>query len=207
MTTKKKTSTYYTINRVHCQSCRTIFWKSQVCLKQWCWICSRCKTCYTFLQWNRFLKRTDIMPTKKARAQCAGCKQKANEVRLSLFNWFIDINETLKGRLPRRIFKMRANQLYEEWLTQNPLAENEGLKFSNQWVKEWKQEYGISLREPNKKYSIKKEDLVQRLQDYLKNVWRVRFFIEKYGFDPPVINGDQMALHRNEGSQQKNNDF
>ena len=76
------------------------------------------------------------MPTKKARAQCAGCKQKANEVRISLFNWFIDINETLKGRLPRRIFKMRANQLYEEWLTQNPLAENEGLKFCNQWAKE-----------------------------------------------------------------------
>ena len=99
---------------------------------------------------------------------------------------------------------MKANRLYEEWLTQNPVPENERLKFSNQWIKEWQQEYGISVRKPNKKYSIKKEDVVERLQDYLRNVWRVRrFFIEKYVIDPPVTNGDQMPLHRNESSQQK----
>ena len=99
---------------------------------------------------------------------------------------------------------MKANQLHEEWLTQNPVPENERLKFSNQWIKEWQQEYGISLRKPNKKYSIKKEDLVERLQDYLRNVWQVRrFFIEKYSIDPPVINGDQMPLHRNKSSHQK----
>ena len=98
---------------------------------------------------------------------------------------------------------MKANQLYEEWLTQNPVPENERLKFSNQWIQEWQQEYGISLRKPNKKYSIKKEDLVERLQDYLRNDSRVRFFIEKYGIDPPVINGDQMPIHRNKSSQQK----
>ena len=125
-------------------------------------------------------------------------------VNEKLLNWFIDVRETLKGRLPRRIFKTKANQLYEEGVTQNPVPENERLKFSNQWVKEWQQEYGISLRKPNKKYSIKKEDLVERLQDYLRNIWRVkRFFIEKYGIDPPVINGDQMLLHRNESSQHK----
>ena len=98
--------------------------------------------------------------------------------------------------------------MYGEWLTQNPVPENERLKFSNQWVKEWEQEYGVSLRKPNKKYSVKKEDLVERAQDYLKNFWRVRrFFIEKYGVDPPVINGDQMPLHRNESSQQKTMTF
>ena len=150
------------------------------------------------------LRDPSSCPPKKVRSQGAGRKRKAPEVRISLFNWFIDVRETLKGRLPRRIFKMKANQLYEEWLTQNPVPENERLKFSNQWIKEWQQEYGISLRKPNKKYSIKKEDLVERLQDYLRNIWRVRrFFIEKYGIDPPVINGDQMPLHRNESSQQK----
>ena len=61
--------------------------------------------------------------------------------------------------MPQRIFKMKVNQLYEEWLTQNPVPENEKLKFSNQW----QQEYGISLRKSNKKYSIKKEDLIERL--------------------------------------------
>ena len=81
------------------------------------------------------------------------------------------------------------------------------MKFSNQWVREWEQEYGISLRKPDKKYSIKK-DLVERLQDYLKNIWQVRrFFIEKYSVDPPVINGGQIPLRRNESSPQKTMTF
>ena len=49
-----------------------------------------------------------------------------------------------------------------------------------------------------------KEDLVTRIEDYLQNVTAVRnFFIKKYGIDPPVINGDQMLLHRNKNASQK----
>ena len=66
----------------------------------------------------------------------------------------------------------------------------------------------VSLWKPNKRYSIKKEDLAERLQDYLKNVWSIRrYFIEKCGVDPPVINGDRMPLHRNESSCQKTVNF
>ena len=37
--------------------------------------------------------------------------------------------------------------------------------------------------------------------EYLKNIWSVRrYFIEEFAVDPPIINGDQMALHRNESS-------
>ena len=48
------------------------------------------------------------------------------------------------------------------------------LKFSKQWVKKWEQEYGISLRKPYRKYSTEKNNLEERLQDYLKNVWLVK---------------------------------
>ena len=91
------------------------------------------------------------MPTKKARVQGAGRKWKAPEVRIGLFNWFKDLRETLKGRLPQRIFKMKANKLYEEWLTQIRVHENGRLKFISQWLKE----HDISLTKPSKKYSIK----------------------------------------------------
>ena len=65
-------------------------------------------------------------------------------------------------------------------------------------------EYNVSLRKPNKKYAIKKEDRIIRIKDYLKNIWTVRkYFINKHGVDPPVINGDQMSLHRNESESQK----
>ena len=68
---------------------------------------------------------------KKARAQGADRKRKVPEVRIGLFNWFINVRETFKRRLHRRIFKVKANQLYEEWFTQNPVPENERLKFNN----------------------------------------------------------------------------
>ena len=91
------------------------------------------------------------------------------------------------------MFKLKAQQLYAEWLTQNPVTEDQILKFSNKWIKSREKEYGLSLRKPNKRYSIKKEDLLIRLGDYLQSVWAVRrYFIEKYG--PP---------HRNESSQEK----
>ena len=45
---------------------------------------------------------------------------------------------------------------------------------------------------------VKQENHIERLQDYLKNVWTVRmFFMEKYGVDPPNLNADQMPLLRN----------
>ena len=51
---------------------------------------------------------------------------------------------------------------------------------------------------------MKQADRVERINEYLKNVWKVRkFFIKKYGVDPSVINGDQMPLHRNDSAQQK----
>ena len=98
--------------------------------------------------------------------------------------------------------------MYAEWLTQNPVTEDQILKFSNKWSKSWEKEYGLSLRKPNKRYSIKKEDLLIRLLDYLQNIWAVRrYFNEKYGFDPPIINGDEMRLHRNESLLEKTMTF
>ena len=113
----------------------------------------------------------------------------------------------MKGRLLRRLFKLKAQQLYTEWLVQNPIPENEKLKFSNKWIKSWENQYGVSLRRPNKRYSIKKGLLI-RLRDYLQNLWTVRRdFIKKYGVDPPIINGDQMPLHRNVSAQEKSMAF
>ena len=96
------------------------------------------------------------VPSKK-RAIGGGRKSKAPEVREALFSWFVDVRESLKGRLPRRLFKLKANALYEEWLHDNPTPESEKLKFGNQWIKMWQKECGVSLRKPNKRYSIKKK--------------------------------------------------
>ena len=49
-----------------------------------------------------------------------------------------------------------------------------------------------------------KQKVCNQEADYLKNIWTVRkYFIDKYGIEPPVINGDRMPLHRNESASQK----
>ena len=69
-------------------------------------------------------------------------------------------------------------------------------------------EYWVSLHHPNKRFQIKQSDREERVYEYLKNVWTVRkFFIDNYGVHPPIINGDQMPLHRNERLTQKTLNF
>ena len=66
------------------------------------------------------------------------------------------------------------------------------------------QEYNVSIRKPNKRSQIKEADCEERIFEYLKNIWTVRkFFIDNFGVDPPIINGDQMPLHRNESASQR----
>jgi len=67
----------------------------------------------------------------------------------------------LKARLPKSLFVLKAKEYYKDWLQQHPgTPEEEKLQFSNQWIKGWEQEYGISLRKPNKRYSISKENCI-----------------------------------------------
>ena len=116
------------------------------------------------------------------------------------------VRGALKGRLPIKLFRTKCQQVYSEWLKQQPktIPEEEQLKFSKHWIRDWMEEYKVSLRKPNKRFEIKKEDRVIRIMDYLQNIWTVRkYFLDKYSIDPPIINGDHMPLHRNEGSSQK----
>ena len=123
-----------------------------------------------------------------------------------MFEWFINVRGVLKGRLPIKIFRSKYQQVYNEWLKQQPepVREQDQLKFSKHWIQDWMKEYKVSLRKPNKKYAIKKEDRIIRIKDYLKNIWTVRkYFINKYGVGSPVFNGDQMPLRRNEAQVRK----
>ena len=65
-------------------------------------------------------------------------------------------------------------------------------------------EFNVSLRKSNKRFSISQEDRRTRIIDHLKNVWTLRkYFLDMYGVEPVIINGDQMPLHRNESHSQK----
>ena len=126
--------------------------------------------------------------------------------KFEFLSHFTDVRGVLKGRLPKKLFRVKAKELYDIWMKRQPIPIplEDQLKFSDPWIKSWMTEYGVSLKKPNKRFSIKQEDRITRLLEYLKNVMRVRyFFLEKYKVDPPIINGDQMPLHRNESCSLK----
>ena len=70
------------------------------------------------------------------------------------------------------------------------------------------QEYNVSQRKPNKRFQIKQTDREERIFEYLKNNWTVqKFFIDNFGVNPPIINGDQMPFHRNESASPRTLNF
>ena len=73
-----------------------------------------------------------------------------------MFEWFINVGGALKGRLP--MFWSKCQQVYNEWLKQQPepVPEQDQLNFNKSWIQDWKKEYNVSHRKPNKKYVIKK---------------------------------------------------
>ena len=62
----------------------------------------------------------------------------------------------MKGRIP--MFWSKCQQVYNEWLKQQPepVPEQDQLNFNKHWIQDWKKEYNVSHRKPNKKYVIKK---------------------------------------------------
>ena len=68
------------------------------------------------------------------------------------------------------------------------------------------QEYNVSLRKPN---NSKLNKLIAR--SVFLNTSKIfgprKFFIDNFGVDPPIINGDQMPLHHNESASQRTLNF
>ena len=140
----------------------------------------------------------------------AGPPKKALEVRYALFDYFIDIKYSLKGRLTQRILLSKAKQSYEGYCVLKAEAgeEPEKLKITRKWLQKWCKDYRISLKYPNKQFSITQEVRKRRIIQFFKKVWTARYWWKaKYKVDPPILLADQMPLHRNESGRQKSLNF
>ena len=135
----------------------------------------------------------------KYRKPGAGRKQKAPDVPLGVFDWFLDVHGILKGRLPRKLILTKCREMYGVWLKNQdpPVPEEEQLKFGGTWLHGWMQEFGMSLKKPNKRFAIPQNDRKERILEYLKNIWRVRYFFQKnFNTKPTIYNRDQMPLSK-----------
>ena len=98
-------------------------------------------------EWNLAVKLIDRCLEQKAsgaldnpdknrqRVEGAGAPVRAQEVRSSLFAYFIDVRECLKGRLPKKVFIAKAVQLHELYCDEmrNQGKNEEKLVFSDRW--------------------------------------------------------------------------
>ena len=127
---------------------------------------------------------------------------KLPEVRYAAFDWFVDHSHLLKCRLSRVVFKTILDEIQENFIKQQVDGGKEApskIKFSNRWLKTWCKQFGISLKNPNKRYAYSYDERKIRIIEMIKNVWRARlFFLHKFKMEPVIWGGDQMPLHRNE---------
>ena len=99
-----------------------------------------------------------------------------------------------------------AKELYENYLKSlpEPVPEEDQIQFSDCWVQKWMVEYAVSLLYPNKRFSVTQTYRKERLLDIFKNLMVARkFFLDNFGYEPEIINADQMPIHRNESSGMK----
>ena len=63
----------------------------------------------------------DEEPSKKRfRENGGGRKSKAAKVREAMFKYFIDTRGVLNGLMPVKMFRSKCQQVYNEWLKQQP---------------------------------------------------------------------------------------
>jgi hypothetical protein len=148
-----------------------------------------------------------VLARYRKRAQVhQGRPQKAVPVKDALYDWFCSIKRSVMTRLPAKLVLGKAQALMEEWVgehVQRGLPAVAG-SISKVWLLRWRRCYGVSLRQPNRKWSVPRKVLVERLETTWLNVFRVRKFIQlHFGYDPVIENFDQSPFHMNEiGSKQ-----
>ena len=73
------------------------------------------------------------------------------------------------------------------------------VELRSRWFSDWRHEYGLSLRKPNRRYTVPRAVLARRLDIGWLNVYRVRAAVAALlGYDPHMENWDQSPFHHNE---------
>ena len=144
-------------------------------------------------------------------------------VRQGLYEWFTSVRYAIDwrqliaenrsrgkkhlARFPQAFLKLKAQQLMQEYcyaclLNGIPAA---AVQFDSWWFRRWEEEYGLSMKAANRKYTVPRHIVKERLEIFWVTLFRVRLLMQlALGYDPEIWNPDQSPFHHNEtGSQNK----
>ena len=135
--------------------------------------------------------------------------KKAPIVREMLFEWFSvlrhSIDTKVMTRFPPKLVELKAKELivsYVEACFKNGLTPNPPV-VTGKWLAEWRYEYRVSFRKPNRKFKVPKHVLESRLEIFWLNVYRIRkLAVLVLGYDVEFENMDQSPFHMNEAGSQ-----
>ena len=153
----------------------------------------------------------------------AGPKFKAALVRQALYEWWsglryaIDWKQLIAARrsrgkkhlarFPRSALLTKVRQLLQDHAHASLLDGRvvETVKADSWWFRRWEDEYGLSMKRANRKFSVPRGVLKERLELCWVTVFRLRQLMQlALGYDPLILNFDQSPFHHNEtGSQDK----
>ena len=73
-------------------------------------------------------------------------QNKGRSTRVCSFLFSLDVRTALKGRLPLKMFFLKAKEFYADWLKEQPepIPDELQLKFTTHWAYGWMKEYEVS---------------------------------------------------------------
>ena len=143
-------------------------------------------------------------------------------IRQQLFEWFESVRFSIDwkkrnaralkqkkrkamGRFPRSMLRQRITMLSLQYREECIKSGKRCKLFipTPTWIRNWEEEYGLSMKRPNRRYKTSRKSLAINLELCWLSIYRVRAFIEAvHGYDPDMENLDQSPYHTNEGGSQ-----
>ena len=122
--------------------------------------------------------------------------KKAPIVREQLFEWFATLRHSVKvlTRIPPKVVELKAKRLIHEYVVETLMAGGipKPPVVTGRWLKEWRMEYRVSFRRPNRKYKVPQRVVEERLVIFWGNMARIRALAKQVlGYDLACFNLDQ----------------
>ena len=89
------------------------------------------------------------------------------------------VDVKIMRRFPKRAFKVKANQLYHEYILccLDLGEEPENVDITDRWVDDWLRDKRLTHRQPNRKWKVSRRVLAERLKTFWITIYKLRKLI------------------------------
>ena len=111
------------------------------------------------------------------------------------------VDVKIMPRFPKLAFKVKANQLYQEYILccLDLGEEPENVDITDRWVDDWLRDKRLTHRQPNRKWKVSRRVLAERLKFFWITIYKLRkLILMEKGYDPQMRTLDQSPFHMNE---------